>query len=123
LQFITEHVLADCSQVSVAAAINDQRFVTTAEQMAKEFVAPVEARSVSAQKPFHPGDEVGPRGFDDEMKMIGHQTQGVHLPKGFGAGQAQGFKEKMPVIVVQENRFSTIASIHRVVDRSGIFDS
>ena len=35
----------------------------------------VEAISVSAQKPFHAGHEVGLGRFDDQMKVIGHQTR------------------------------------------------
>ena len=68
------------SHIAVAAAIDDEGFVAAAEEMAENFVPAVEAAGVGAQKPFHPGDEVGQRRFQNEMKMILHQAIRVDLP-------------------------------------------
>ena len=78
--------------------------------MAKESVPTVETRAVGSQKPFHPGDQVGLRRFHHQMKMVSHQTIGVNLPIGFGAGFAQRFQEPLTVRVVLENRLATITS-------------
>jgi hypothetical protein len=35
------------------------------------------------------------RGFEDQIKMVFHQTKGMNLEAGFLAGLAQGFDEIM----------------------------
>src|ERR1041385_3899003 len=50
---IEVHIITNGLEISVAAAIDDQRLVAATEEMAKELVAAVEARRVSSQKPFH----------------------------------------------------------------------
>src|SRR5262249_10933067 len=72
---IEMNVIADRSQITVAAAINDQRLVTSAEDMAKEFVTPIKTFGVSAQEPLHAVDEIGIGRFEHEMKMIEHETK------------------------------------------------
>ena len=47
--------------------------------MAEHFVPPIEAAGVSAQKPFHPGDQIGLGRLDHQMKMIRHEDIGVDL--------------------------------------------
>ncbi len=56
---IQMHVIAHRLQIAVARAVHDQRLVAPAEQVAEQLVPPVEAAGVSAQKPFHPGDQIG----------------------------------------------------------------
>jgi hypothetical protein len=67
--------------------INDQRRIATGEEMPRQIVPPVEATGVSAQKPFHPNDEIGLGRFDHQMKMIWHQDIGVNLPTGLDANK------------------------------------
>src|ERR1043166_276580 len=45
---IQMHVITDRLQIARAAAIHHQRLVASTEQMAKQFMTPVEARGVSA---------------------------------------------------------------------------
>jgi hypothetical protein len=40
------HVIADCAQIAIAAAIDDEGLVTAAEEMPEEFMAAIEARRV-----------------------------------------------------------------------------
>ncbi len=55
--------------------------------------------------------------------MIGHETERVNLPIGFGANLRQG-GEKLPVIqIIAEDGFAAVAPVHDVVDRAGIFDA
>src|SRR5881409_3977491 len=87
-----------------AAAIHNQGFVTTAEQMAKELVAPVKTGSIRAQKPFHAGHQVGLWSFEHQMKMIGHQAISMHFPIGLLAALPECLYPPVPICVVFENR-------------------
>ena len=111
-------VVANGAQVAIAAAIDDQRFVTAAEKMSKIFVAPIEARCVRPEEPLHAGDEIGARCLDHEMKVVAHQTVSVDLPGGFLAGFAEGFEEQPAVVVIVEDVFAAVAAVHNVVDRA-----
>ncbi len=55
------------------------------------------------------------------MKMIQHETIGVNLPAGLGANFAQRGKEPFSVGVVVENRLAVVATIHHMINRTGIF--
>ena len=79
---IQMHKIAHCFQIARAAPIHDQRLVTSAEQMPEPFVPPVKPRRIRTQKPLHARHQVRPRRFHDQMKMIAHQTIGMHLPTG-----------------------------------------
>lgn len=115
-------VIADGAQVAVAAAVHDEGFVATAEEMPEELVAAVESRGVGAQEPFHSRDKIGQRRFDEEMEVIGHQTKRMHLPFGFGARFAEGAKEQLTVRISLENRLAPIAAIHDVIDSAFVFE-
>jgi hypothetical protein len=116
-------VIANGAQVTGSAAVNDERLVTTAEEVAEVSVAAIEARGVRAQEPFHPGYEVGPRGFDDEMKVIAHQAISMNLPTGFRARFAQRFEEQFTIGIAFEDVFTAVATIHHVVNGAFIFNA
>src|SRR2546423_1510492 len=82
----------------------------------------VKAFGVDAQKPLHSCDQIGLRRFDDQVKMVAHQTIRMHLPLGLFAGFSQGGQKAAAVEVVLENVFTTIAAIHEMVDGSRIFN-
>src|SRR2546423_7781475 len=82
----------------------------------------VKAFGVDAQKPLHSCDQIGLRRFDDQVKMVAHQTIRMHLPLGLFAGFSQGRQKAAAVEVVLENVFTTIATIHEMVDGSRIFN-
>ena len=117
------HVVAHRPQIARAAAVHDQRFVTSAEHMPKEFVPAIEPRRVGAQEPAHPGDKVGRRRLDDQMKMIQHQAIRMHLPARLGAGLVQGGHEPLAVKVIVEDRLAPVATVHHMINRSGVFDA
>src|SRR4026209_1667715 len=77
---------------------------------------PIKAPGVSAQQPFHPGDQIGLGRFGHQVKMIAHQTIGMDLPAGFLARLAQCFEEAVAVLIIAKDRFSPVATIHQVVD-------
>lgn len=44
---------------------------------------------IGTQRPFHPGDKLGPRGFDHRVKVAGHEAKAEDLPVGFVARLAE----------------------------------
>lgn len=72
---------------------------------------------------FHAIDKVRLRGFDDEMKMVGHETPGMCLPAGFAAGLGEGFQEPHPILIVQKDGFAPVAPVHDVVNGPGILNA
>ena len=57
------------------------------------------------------------------MKVVGHQAIGVELPAGLLARFGQGLEKAEAVMVVVENLFPPIATIHQVIDGARILDS
>ena len=106
------HLIAHRLQIPVAAAVHDERPVTSAEQVSEELVSPVEPAGVSTQKPFHSCDQIGLRRLNHQMKMIWHQTIGMDLPVRLAAGITESFEETSPVKVVEEDRFASVTAIH-----------
>jgi hypothetical protein len=51
--------------------------------MSNYLVPAVETRGVSAQQPFHAGDQIGLGCFHHQMEMITHQTPGMDPPTVF----------------------------------------
>lgn len=114
---IEMHVIASRAQVPRAAAIDNERFVAAAEEVAEIAVPAIESGGVGAQQPFHARHEVGARSFHHEMKVVAHQTISVHLPAGFLASFTQGFEKALAVLIIMENIFAPVAAVHEVVDR------
>ena len=91
--------------------------------MAEEFVTPVEATRVSAQQPFHPGDQIGLRRLDHPMEMIRHEDIGVNLPARLGANLAQRVDEALAIRIIDEDQFAPVTAIQDVINRASILDS
>ena len=113
------HVITGGTQVAAPAFVDDERLVTSAEEVPEEFVAAVEAAGVGAKEPFHANDEIGLGRFGDQMKMIAHEAPGVELPAGFFAGFTEGIEEAVAILVVVEDGFTPVPTIHQVIDGSG----
>jgi hypothetical protein len=91
--------------------------------VAEVLVAAVEAGGVGAQEPFHARDKIRARRFQDEMKVVAHQTVSVDLPGGFLAGFPEGFEEQMAVVVIVKDIFAAVAAIHNVIDRAFVLNA
>jgi hypothetical protein len=117
------NVIANCLQITIAAAIDRQSFIAPGEKMSAGFVADVEALGVNAQEPFHAGNEVCLGSFDDQMKMIPHQAPGMHLPPGFGASLAKRFQKALPVRRIANYVLPLIAAAHHMINRAREFNS
>jgi len=49
---------------------------------------------------MHPLDQIGIGGFQHHMKVVAHQTIGVHPPIGLWTGFRQRFEEILPVHLI-----------------------
>ena len=96
-------VIAHALEITAARSVHDQRLVAPREQVAEELVTPVESTRVSAQQPFHPGDQIWLRRLDHDMKMIRHEDIGVNLPAGLSASLAQRVDETLAIRIINEN--------------------
>ena len=105
------------------APIDHQRFVASGEKMTAYPMAPVEPHRITSEQPFHPGNEIYSRSFDDQMKMIAHQAIGMHLPAGLRAGLAEYLEETVSVGVVAKDWLSPVASVHEMIKGAFVFDS
>lgn len=117
------HIIAHAVQIAIAAALNDERLVAAAEQVAEELVPAIEPAGVGPQKPFHARHQIGLGRLDDQMKMIGHQTIRMDLPAGLVTGFGEALKEAQSILVVVEDGFAAVAAVHEVVQRSGVLQS
>ena len=62
-------VITNGAEVSGGFAVDEQCFIATAEDVAEEFVAMVEANGVGAQEPAHAFDQVRLGRLGHEMNM------------------------------------------------------
>ncbi len=91
--------------------------------MAKQPVPPIESGGIRPQKPLHPGAEIGSGRLDDQVKMIAYQAVGMHLPPRFPADLAQRLHESLPILIIPNNVFPPITTIHHMIDRTSILQS
>ncbi len=91
--------------------------------MPRQIVPPVEATGISAQKPFHPNDQIGLGRFNHQMKMIWHQDIGVNLPAGLDAHFGESRSKALTVRIVEKDRLAPVTATQEVVDRTGVLDS
>jgi len=110
-------------QAAHATAIDQQRFVAAAEQVAKDFMPGVISLGVGPQEPFDPGDQVRVGCLDDQMEMVGHQTEAMHLPSRFLTAVGQRAQKPLPVRVVAKEVLSVIPAVHHVIDGAAILDA
>jgi len=89
--------------------------------MAEQLMPAVKAGRVGTQKPFHPGDQIWGWSFDHQMKMIPHQTVGMHLPARLEARLPESVQKTLMILIVFENGFPPITTVHDMIDRSRIF--
>jgi len=86
-------------------------------------MSPIETHRISAEQPFHARDKVRPWSLDHEMKMIAHQTIGMHSPAGFRASLAEYFQEGFSIDIVAKDCLPPIPPVQQMVERVLVFDS
>src|SRR5213593_1331032 len=102
--------------LSISLRINLRQFKKASSGSSPQTSAPVEPTGIGAQKPFHPSHQIGLRRFDHQMKMIAHQTVGMHLPIGLGAGFSERFQKSLTVAIVAEDWFAAVAAVHQMIN-------
>ena len=90
-------------------AFHDPRLVAPGEQAPEDLVPSIEATRAGAQQPFHPGDQIGMRRLDHQMRMIRHEDVSVNLPARFGASLAEGLDEARAIRLVVEDGPAPVA--------------
>ena len=113
-------VIAHALELTAARSVHDQRLVVPREQVAEELLTPVEATRVSAQQPFHSGDQIGLRRLDHPMKMIRHEDIGVNLPARLSASLAQRLNEALAIRIIHGDPFAPVTAIHDMINRASI---
>ena len=63
-------VITNAFEIAVAAAIDEETLVASAEEMPEELVSAIETRGIRTQQPLHARNQIGPGGFDDQMEMV-----------------------------------------------------
>jgi hypothetical protein len=116
-------VIAHALEITAARSIHDQRLVAPGEQVAEELVTPVEATRVSAQSPFHPGDQIRLRRLDHPIKMIRREDIGVNLSARLGANLAQRLNEALAIRIIHEDQIAPVTAIHDVINPATLLDS
>src|SRR3954466_483654 len=71
----------------------------------------------------HPGNQVGIRGFQDQMVMVAHQAKRMDLPIGLLTGLGQRLEEVVPVHIVEEDVVALVAAAHHVIHSPGVLKS
>ena len=112
------HIIADGPQVTVAAAVHDQRLVSATENMTVKLMPVVEPDGITAQQPAHPGHQIGPGRFHHQVKMVAHQTISMHLPPSLLTGLSQRLQEVLAVHIIQKDVFPPITPTQDMVDCS-----
>jgi len=120
---IEMHIIADRLQIAAPFALHHQSLVTAAKDMPRRFMAAIQPNRVGAQQPMHAIGQIRMRGFDHQVKMIAHQTIGMHLPIGLLARLGQCLEEILPVHIVHIDVLAPIPTAHHMVDGSRKIDS
>ena len=117
------HVIAGRDQVSGRTLVDDLRLVAASEKVSPLPVPTIETLRVGSQHPAHSGHEVRLRRLQHQMKMVAHETIGVHLPPGLRASLAEGSEERLPVTILNVDSFPAVAPVHDVIPRARILDA
>jgi hypothetical protein len=96
-------------------------------------MTPVQANRVGAQQPMHPFDQIRVGGLQHQMKVVAHQTIGMHLPISLLTRLRQRFEKILPIHVIVVNVLAPIPATHHtcpavalakgMMDRSRIINS
>src|SRR6267143_1739731 len=116
------HIVTNRTQIARSARVHHQRFIAPAEQMTEEFILAIVARGVGAQQPFHASDQAALRRFQNQMKVVAHQTKCMHLKIRLLTCFAQGFEEEQTIGIASDDPLTMIAAAHDVIDSTRILD-
>ena len=58
----------------------------------------------------------------DDVEVMGHQAEGMHLPAGAGAALAERFEKRFPIRIILEEGFAAVAAIPHMIDSPRILE-
>lgn len=99
---IRHHVAADGAQLLLGG--DRLHGEAVAEQVSPTPVAEVEPLRVARQQVVHPAGEARRLGLDDEMEVIAHQAEGVHVPAVPIDGLGEQVEKGAAIVVVADDR-------------------
>jgi hypothetical protein len=79
---------------------------------------PIEIDRVSGEQPSHHGAQIPQRCFQEEMKMIGHQTNQINARPVKLVRLRKIFQETLSILVILENDPPFVPADADVVDRA-----
>ena len=91
--------------------------------MAPVLMSSIKSQSVGPEEPLHSLNEICPRRFHNEMKMVRHQTISVHLPASLFTSPSKGAQKIDSVAIIAENRFPVISPAEYMIEGARILDS
>jgi hypothetical protein len=81
-------------------------------------MSPIESLRGGAQQPFHPEGKVWLWRFQNQVKVICHQTIRMDLPPGFQTGTAKRVQKIKPVLIAEEDGFALISAAEHMIERT-----
>ncbi len=102
----------------VPLPLDQNASVASLKQVTDPVVAAVERLRVDAVELTHPACEVGVRGFDQEMVVVGHQDPGVKPPTHCSDDTCQCLDKTSSIGVVDRDVLPGVATTRDVPDRA-----
>jgi hypothetical protein len=97
--------------------------VPTLEEMSGSLMPGGDALGVGRAEPLHARRQVGYRGANQQMEMIGHQNEADDLPPGPGRLSGEQFQELLSIVVIVHDVLSDVAPRHDVIDGARELDT
>ena len=107
-------------QLKQVAVLFDQNgFEASLKYVADALMAAVESLGIHAVQLAHAFREVGIRGFDNQMIVVGHLAIGVTNPVEPFADFPERFKPSQTIFIGKENILASVAARSNVIDSAG----
>jgi hypothetical protein len=106
----------------MALALDEDRLEAPLEYMSDTTRVPIEALRVHTVELSHPARQVCRGRLDDQVIVVAHQAVGMAPPSEPVDDVRERLQECPPVLVVEKDRFSRIATRSDVVERSSELD-
>ena len=120
---IQMNIVAHHPQIAAAAPLDNQRLVTPGKKMPAFLMPDVEPLGINPQQPLQAGHQILLGRFDYEVKMIAHETPGMHLPARLFASLRQRRQKHLPVMLPTKYLLPPVPAIHHMINRPGILNA
>ncbi len=97
--------------------------ITALENMPGKAVAPRPHIGIAGQKRLHAASEVGLRGLEDDVQVVGHDREGVYAPATANRRLAEVFDKPITIDVIANDHLTAVAAGHKMVDRAGVLEA